>query len=103
MIPLVKDNLDAIAELRLKHKVRTLELFGSAACGDFGPDSSDIGFLVGFRDAPAGQGANRYFGLLFDLQQLLGTKVDLAEVGTVTNRSVIKSIEQTKVPVYAAA
>ncbi|MCC6320722.1 MAG: nucleotidyltransferase domain-containing protein [Phycisphaerales bacterium] len=103
MVQLVKDNLDAIAALCIKHKVLRLELFGSAACGDFDPMRSDVDFLVEFEPVPFGARADQYFGLMFDLEKLLGRRIDLAEVGVIKNRYVRASIEETKVPIYAAA
>jgi hypothetical protein len=69
-----------LAALCRSHGVRTLELIGSAARGDFDPERSDYDFLVEFeRDAP-GALSDRYFGVLFGLEDLLGRKVDLIRV-----------------------
>lgn len=103
MIPLIQDNLPAIAELCLKHKVRRLELFGSAACGDFDPDRSDLDFLAEFQPLEGPGIADRYFGLLFGLEKLFGRHVDLATINSIRNPYVLKSVNETKVPVYAAA
>jgi predicted nucleotidyltransferase len=40
MSRLLEKHADAIAELRRRHGVRKLELFGSAAAGTFEPDRS---------------------------------------------------------------
>ena len=53
--------------------VNTLALFGSAAHGTAG-QGSDIDVLVGF-DGPAT--SERYFGVQFYLEDLLGKSVDL--------------------------
>ncbi|MFN7021715.1 MAG: nucleotidyltransferase family protein [Phycisphaerales bacterium] len=103
MIPLVKDNLGAIAELCVKHGVHRLELFGSAACGDFDPERSDIEFLVEFADKSYKGMADRYFGLLFGLEAVFNRRIDLATVSSLKNPYVLKSVNETKVPVYAAA
>lgn len=60
-------------ELRERYGVSTLALFGSAARGTAGRDS-DIDVLVGF-DGPAT--SDRYFGVQFYLEDLLGKPVDL--------------------------
>ena len=60
-------------ELRKRYGVSTLALFGSAARGTAGRDS-DIDVLVGF-DGPAT--SDRYFGVQFYLEDLLGKPVDL--------------------------
>ena len=43
-----------------------------------------------------------YFGLLDDLRDILGAKVDLVMVDAVKNRYVAASIERTKQAIYAA-
>lgn len=104
MIPPVRDNLDAIARFCVKHRVRTLELFGSAACGDFDPDWSDLDFIVEFQgDPPRPNIADQYFGLLFDLEELFRRRVDLATPNTIRIPYVPASVNQTKVPIHAAA
>ena len=65
--------------------MRRLELFGSAARGDFDPSTSDIDFLVEFEDEGWQGSSNRYFGLLFGLEDLFHRKVDLVEVSAVRN------------------
>ena len=60
-------------ELKKRYGVNTLALFGSAARGTAGRDS-DIDVLVGF-DGPAT--SERYFGVQFYLEDLLGKSVDL--------------------------
>ena len=52
MIPLVVNCTAELVEICRRHHVRRLEVFGSAAVGDFDPENSDIDFLVNFGDAP---------------------------------------------------
>ena len=61
------------AELTKRYGVNSLALFGSVARGTAGKDS-DIDVLVGF-DGPAT--SERYFGVQFYLEDLLGKSVDL--------------------------
>ena len=56
-----------------KHGVESLWIFGSHARGDSRPDS-DIDLLVEFVSPP---GFDNFMGLKFDLEDRLGTKVDL--------------------------
>jgi uncharacterized protein len=93
---------DAIEALCRQYHVRRLELFGSAATGRFRPDESDFDFLVQFEPVPPGTYANRYFGLLEALQDLLGRPVDLIAAETIENPYLRESIEESKVLVYAA-
>src|SRR3954453_14802219 len=65
----------ALEEICRRHKVRELSVFGSAARGEMGPDS-DIDLLVEFLpDAEAD--LFDHAGLMLDLSQFLGRKVDL--------------------------
>ncbi|MBN8644330.1 MAG: nucleotidyltransferase domain-containing protein [Planctomycetes bacterium] len=95
--------LDAVHALCLKHNVKRLWLFGSAACGDFDPDSSDYDFLVEFLPFTGPGRGRAYFALQAQLEALLGRRVDLAEPGGIRNPIVRASIDRTKVPLYAAA
>ncbi len=56
-----------------KHGVTSLWVFGSHARGDSRPDS-DLDLLVDFASPP---GFDNFMGLKFDLEDRLGTKVDL--------------------------
>ena len=64
-----------LADLCRKYSVRELSFFGSAARGEVRPDS-DIDMLVEFL-ADAGTDLVDYAGLMLDLSELLGRKVDL--------------------------
>jgi uncharacterized protein len=63
----------ALPELMDRYGVLHLDLFGSFARGEAGPDS-DADFLVTFLGEPT---FARYMGLKEDLEVLLGRKVDL--------------------------
>lgn len=62
MITLVSDKSDQVAELCRKFNVHRLDIFGSAATGDFSPEKSDLDFLVEFGHLPRGSYADTYFG-----------------------------------------
>src|SRR5579862_3443018 len=64
-----------LADLCLRYHVRELSVFGSAARGDMRPDS-DIDLLVEFIPA-AKVDLIDYAGLMLDLSELIGRKVDL--------------------------
>jgi predicted nucleotidyltransferase len=84
MINLITDNLDAIGELCRRYGVRKLEVFGSAATGEWVPQKSDIDFIVEFADVSPGL-AVRFIGLAESLESLLGCRVDLIEDGPFEN------------------
>ena len=85
-----------------KHQVRTLEVFGSAASGTWDATTSDLDFLVDFLPLSPGQGADAYFGLLFDLEDLFHRKIDLVEARAVKNAYFLASINQNRKVLYAA-
>ena len=102
--------IDAIAlrreELRAlcrRFHVRRLDLFGSAARGDFDPGRSDVAFLVEFdRTHPHALSLRTYFGLKEALEGLMGRRVDLVEPGAVRNPYLKTSIEASRESVFAA-
>src|SRR5699024_287100 len=75
------NNVDAhtedLARLARRYGVSRLELFGSAAAGDFDIKHSDIDFLVEFEDEGPANKFNKYFGLRNDLIELFERPVDL--------------------------
>jgi len=101
--PIVSENLDAIAALARKHGVRRLFLFGSGISNDFDQQRSDLDFLVEFEAKSPSDHANSYFGLMEDLEELLGVPVDLIEPGPVSNPYFREEIERTRRPLYEAA
>lgn len=62
-----------VLRLATEHGARNVRLFGSAARGDAGPDS-DVDILV---DMEPGRSLFDVGGLLMDLQDLLGRRVDI--------------------------
>jgi len=60
-------------ELRKRFGVKSLAIFGSVARGEAGPDS-DVDILVEFEGRAT---FDRYMGLKFFLEDLLGRRVDL--------------------------
>ena len=91
-----------IEELCRRFRVRSLELFGSAARGDDQPGVSDLDFLVEFQPEPPGGYADAYFGLLEALQELFGRPVDPVVPSAIRNPFFRESVERTKVLLYAA-
>ncbi len=99
----IADCLDEIARICRRHRVRRLDLFGSAARGtDFGPETSDADFLVEFEPPLLPGIARRVVGLQTDLAETLGRKVDLMRAGTIRNPYLRASIEPERGSVYDA-
>jgi uncharacterized protein len=103
MTSIVSDKLDAIAVLARKHGAARLFLFGSGLSNNFDRQRSDLDFLVEFEAMPPPAHANSYFGLMEDLEQLLGLPIDLIEPGPISNPYFRDEIERTRQPLYEAA
>ncbi len=102
MIALVDGQSEQLEALCRKHGVRILEVFGSAADGTFIPESSDLDFLVEFFPLNPGEHYDAYFGLMEGLESLFGRRVDLVESGAMRNPYFIKSVNESRRPVYEA-
>ena len=101
MAPFVKEKIDDIRKLCIRHHVLRLDLFGSAAIGHH--QSQDLDFLVEFqKPLPQGELANSYFGLLEDLKQLFGCPIDLVVDSAIENPFFRESVDETRKPLYAA-
>jgi hypothetical protein len=82
--------------------VRRLELFGSVAAGDDRPGESDIDFLVEFDPLAPGITLDTYFGLRQALEDLFNRPVDLVMDSAIKNPYFRRSVDETKVLIYAA-
>ncbi len=102
MIKLIEESQRALRDLCLKHRVRRLELFGSAAGQGFDPESSDIDFLVEFHQLRDNEYADAYFGLLEDLKALFRREVDLVVESAVKNPYLRQSMDRSRKLLYAA-
>jgi predicted nucleotidyltransferase len=102
MIDEIQAHREELRTLCRRFRVRRLDLFGSAARGDFDPVRSDLDFIVEFdRNAPQNP-FDSYFGLKEGLEALLGRKVDLVELSAVRDPYLKASIEQSREPVFEA-
>lgn len=99
---IVDTHEQALSELARRHGVRRLDLFGSAATGEFDAAKSDLDFLVVFSEDPPGGVAHAYFGLLDDLTALFGRPVDLVTDRSITNPYFRQSVDESRRPVYVA-
>ena len=88
-----------LADLCRRYLVRELSLFGSAARGEMRPDS-DIDLLVEFLPN-AEVGLVEHAGLMLDLAQLLGRKVDLVSKNGLKPRIRSSVLSEARL-VYAA-
>jgi predicted nucleotidyltransferase len=102
MIELIEQHRPQIEVLCRKHHVRRLDLFGSAARGEFDAASSDLDFFVEFESYESPTIADQWFGLQEDLEALLQRKVDLVSVKTATNPYFLEVANRNRVTLYAA-
>ncbi len=99
---LIARHSEELAKLARRYGVSQLDVFGSAATGEFDDAHSDLDFIVVFFDEPPGGIANAYFGLLEDLQRLFSRKVDLITERSIRNPYFRESVEESRRPVYVA-
>jgi uncharacterized protein len=103
MIDEIAEHRSELQALCRRFHVRRLDLFGSAARGDFDPGRSDIDFLVEFdRENPVALSLSTYLGLKDALEDLLGRPVDLVERSAMRNPYLKASIEASREPVFEA-
>jgi predicted nucleotidyltransferase len=102
MHPLIENNREAIARLCRVHGVRRLEAFGSILRDDFDVGRSDVDVLVEF-EAQAADSFSNFLALKESLEALFQRSVDLVELRAIRNRRLRHYIEQSKLPIYAAA
>ena len=102
MLELIERRQSQLEGLCRRHKVRRLELFGSAASGEYKPAVSDLDFLVEFLPLAPAQKADAYFGLLHDLEDLFRLKIDLVTSQAVRNRWFTRAIDSQRALLYAA-
>lgn len=94
-----RERIEAICRAR---GVRRLELFGSAARGDFREGESDFDFFVEFLSYDSPDIVDQWFGLQEDLERLLGRHVDLVSRRAVKNPYFLEVADRHRVMLYAA-
>src|SRR5437879_3562121 len=102
MIELIEQHRPELAELCRRFRVKTLELFGSAADGTWEADRSDLDFLVEFLALERGELAPDYFGLLHSLEDLFHRKIDLVMPRAIRNPYFLRGVSHSRQVIYAA-
>ena len=102
MIGLIEKHRPELDSLCAKYGVVRLDVIGSAARGDFQDDHSDIDFVVEFSDLLPSNAADRYFGLLANLEDLFRRNIDLISYTAIRNPYFKQVVDRTRVPLYAA-
>lgn len=102
MIADIATHRDALTELCRRFHVRRLDVFGSAARGDFDPARSDLDFLVELQPLEPGAYVDAFFGLKEGLEQLFAWPVDLVTAASIRNPYFRRGVEHSKALLYAA-
>ena len=100
MIPLITQHPDDVAEICRRHHVKRLEVFGSAAVGDFNAEKSDIDFLVEFDDSDEFLLFQTRRDLNQELESLFNRSVDIVIFANVENPYFRTSVENTREPIF---
>lgn len=103
MIPsYIQSKTEQLARICRRHRVRRLDLFGSAARETFDPQRSDLDFVVEFEDLEPIDRAQSYFGLIEDLENLFEKDVDVVEYRAIRNPYLRSTVEESRTLIYAA-
>lgn len=94
-----RTELDAVCR---RHRVKTLELFGSGADGTFDVAHSDLDFLIEFLPEESTAIFGGYFDLKDELERVLGRQVDLVMPRGIRNRFLLQAIDRQRKLIYAA-
>ena len=101
MIDLIVNHRPQLLGLCRQYDVRQLDLIGSALRNDFDPDQSDLDFVVEFNDFTVANAADRYLGLMVDLEELFHRRIDLVSYLAIRNPYFKQIVDQTRVMLYA--
>src|SRR5215212_7806658 len=99
---LIQQHQTQLLELCRKYDVRRMDLIGSATRPDFDPDRSDLDFVVEFNNFTVANAADRYLGLMLDLEDLFGRRIDLVSYPAIRNPFFKQVVDNTRVMLYAA-
>ena len=100
MLDLIVQKHGELVDLCRLFRVERLDLFGSAATGEFDPSSSDLDFLIEFEDRASPGLLNRYLDFAEALERLFGRHVDLLTPRSIRNPYFKQEVESTREPLY---
>ena len=100
MIGLIEEHQAEIHSLCRQYGVLRLDLFGSAATGDFNEATSDLDFVATFADIEKPGYARRYLNFAEALEVLFGRPVDLLTERSIRNPYFRLAVEVARQPVF---
>jgi hypothetical protein len=104
MTSVIEDKRTAIADLCRRFGVQKLDLFGSAATGDFDPSRSDLDFLVEFpAEYDFGPWMSRFQEFQEELSALVQRPVDLVRESALRNPWFRREANKTRTIIYDAS
>lgn len=99
MHTLLKENIEEIRSLCIKHNIKSLYAFGSVNSDSFNEDS-DIDLLIDINPREPADYADTYFLLVNKFEELFSRHVDLVSVKSLANPYFIDSVNQSKILLY---
>ncbi|MGA2232506.1 MAG: nucleotidyltransferase domain-containing protein [Tepidisphaeraceae bacterium] len=102
MIDQIEQHRDQLLRLCQKYDVRRLDLIGSALGAKFDAARSDLDFVVEFNNFTVETAADKFLGLMVDLEDLFGRRIDLVSYRAIHNPYFKQVVDQTRVNLYAA-
>ena len=102
MLPIIEHHRAEVANLCRPLGVRRLDVFGSAAVGNFDAAKSDLDFFVEFDDLEPVAYAEAWLALHEQLEALFGRPVDLVTLAAVRNPYFREHALAIRETVYAA-
>jgi predicted nucleotidyltransferase len=96
-------DLPALPSICREYRVRSLDVFGSAATSRFDPAHSDIDILGTFEDMDPGFCPDAYFGLHAALETLFERHVGLLTERSIENPLLGRSGEATRRCLYSSS
>jgi uncharacterized protein len=101
MHKLITKNLTQLQKYCQQFVVERLYVFGSVTNDSFS-ETSDVDFLIGFKNIPSEKYADNYFQLHELFEIVLKRKVDLITEKSFSNPYFIEKVNQTKALIYEA-
>ncbi len=102
MVDLLTTHADQLKRLCDRFGVSRLDVFGSATSTAFDAQRSDIDLIVAFRSTDPVTVKRAYFGLLEELERLLGRPVDLLTDRSIQNPLFLQEANASRRNLYAA-
>ena len=102
MVAIVNEKISELRSLCDRFGVAKLELFGSAATGEFDETRSDLDFLVEFQRLESMNAFDQFFGFQIAVEDLFDRSIDLVDATAMRNPYFIESVNQSRKLVYVA-